>query len=173
VVFSFIKYRKPPKMSSEEEGSLFPRKRLRRSCPKIPYVFENKTIVYSCDHCMRLRDTRWLTWMCAGKRLGLSRDVARLIGDRLERSWVEWKDWFPVQEGIAWQIPIDRIGTLLSRFCCDVPNNKSKCVCNPEHHLAGAIWRLERKLNPEKPSIVCYVSSKYSTIEMCCTVHSL
>lgn len=115
-------------MSSEEEG--LPRKR-RRVCPRIPYVFENKTIVHGCDCCMPLRDTRWFAWMCAGKRLGLPGDVARLIGGLLEKSWAEWKTWIP-RNDVKIYVPLDQT-RLLSRFCCDRVLSASfrTCYCNP------------------------------------------
>lgn len=159
-------------MSDEEEVLPLPRKR-RRVCPKIPYVF-GETIVYGCERCMPVRDVHWVTWMCVGKRLGLSKDVARLIWDQLETPWTEWKTWEPVFNDVTLLIPETQV-SLLSRFCCDIWDNCAQfeilrrtervCYCKRESWdtMTGAHFVRERK-DRSRFYVGCCVSSRYATV---------
>lgn len=150
-------------MSDGEEVLELPRKR-RKGCPEIPYVL-GETFVYGCDRCMPLRDMRWVTWMLVGKRLGLPKDAARLIGDRLEKSYVKWREWFPTEkDDRPWRIP-SSCATLLSRFCCDVQDSNRECVCDPMIYRNGMFFRIDMHRDLSKPKIVIYVSNAYLKID--------
>lgn len=156
-------------MTSEEEG--LPRKR-RRRCPRTPYVLNEKSLVYGCDCCMPPKDVCWFAWMCAGKRLGLPRDVARLIGGMLEKPWAEWKTWYPRGE-VSMTIPLTQT-SILSRFCCDAYDNCvpfsmmnrtfRTCYCNPTSW--EWLTRLSLGGDVKDSRLSIYVSGEYRTVEI-------
>jgi hypothetical protein len=155
-------------MSDEEEVlSVLPRKR-RRVCPKIPYVFGD-TIVYGCERCMALRDMRWLTWMWAGEKLGLPKEIAELIGERLEKPWVEWKTWWPLDVATV-TIPLSQL-SLLRRFCCDKYDfdelfthplhTRRTCYCSRETW----VWLTEVCLGgPTTGSLLAFCARECNTV---------
>jgi hypothetical protein len=150
-------------MSDEEEVFALPLKR-RRVCPKIPYVFR-ETIVYGCERCMPLRDPQWVTWVWAGKKLGLPKEITALIGEWLHKSYVKWSEWLPTEEDKRpWRIPSNCV-RLLSRFCCDIPSRVGFCYCDPEMYRRPGFWRHGRRPHAGEPELVVYVSSAYQKID--------
>jgi hypothetical protein len=157
-------------MSDKEEVLVLPRKR-RRVCPKIPYVFGD-TIVYGCERCMPLRDIHWVTWMWTGEKIGLPKEIAELIGGRLDKPWVEWKTWEPTSD-VSVQIPVHQV-SLMSRFCCDIHDDcvvfdpferrQRTCYCKSETWTTLSCLKHGRQTSPEDIILIDFrVSSKYPT----------
>lgn len=77
---------------STQEG---PVKRRRRACPRIPFILNDKTLVYGCDHCMKQHNPKLIHWLLLGKALGLPRDLRELVAGKIGANYVNFEDWIP------------------------------------------------------------------------------
>jgi hypothetical protein len=106
-----------------------PLKRTKRTCPCIPYILNDRTLVYGCEHCMQQHNPKFVHWLMLGKKLGLPRDLRQLVAGKILKPYVEWKKWEPEREHVRIFVLRSK-ADLLSRICCDLTDAFEKCICS-------------------------------------------